>query len=365
MLKALWNGRKIYSAPYPVVGAASSGNGNFIVDLVKQGIKDTVDTLSIHIVGSIVPVGAGGVGTASGQPNPQALLEIATLNTSPQAAGLIPINAISARGAVVDEAFTQGTFDTAGVLANNATGTAIPVDFWQHYRFKRPGVKKAVEYAMAMTKWKSALLTINMGTVDQLFTGATQTWNFNAVTVEVWVDMDIDAQPDQIHATELFEQLFPIQAANPAFIINTLPQGCFYDTLYLIAEDVTTGTNLGVPSDAIITNIDIEGGGRQWLPQGDSNATFVRNRYTRPLMYDRGNVNSLVGIYALPLRDGLWSRALDASSTPIVIKLAVNGPAGGHVFNIRLVGRKLVPGGVKKTTKGAGGAKVVSGLQDA
>lgn len=365
MIKALWGGRKVYSGQYPVVGAQSSGNANFIVDLVKQGLKDTIDTLSVHIVGSITPVGAGGVGAASGLNNPQGLIQLATLNVAPQPAGLIPINAVSARGATVDQALTQGVFDTSGVLANNATGTPIPVDFWQHFRFKRPFIKKSIDYALPMTKWNSALLTLTMGTIDQLFTGATQTWNFAGVQVEIWADVDVDTNPDQIHAFELFEQQFNIAAANPAYIINTLPQGCFFDSLYLIAEDVTTGTNLGVVSDAIITNIDVEGGGRNWLPQGDANAGFVRNRYTRPLMNDFGNVNALTGIYALPMRDGLWSRALDATATPIVIKLAVNGPAGGHVFNIRLVGRKLVPGGIKKTIKGAGGAKTVKGLPDA
>jgi hypothetical protein len=198
-----------------------------------------------------------------------------------------------------------------------------------------------------------------------LFFGAATSWNMAGVTVEIWADLDIDANPDQIHAFELFEQQFNIAAANPAFIINTLPQGCFFDDLTLIAEDQTTASNLGVLSDAIINNIDIEGGGRTWLPQGDNNATFIRNRYTKPRMFDYGNVNPLTGIYSLPLRDGLWSRALDATQTPIVLKLNVNGPTGGHVFTVRLVGRKLVPGGIKKTVKGAGGAKAVSGLPDA
>jgi len=358
MIKALWNGKKVFSGPYPLVGPRLAGQNTFVVDLVKQGLKDTVDRIGVRFTGSIV-TGAGALGAATGAENPQGLLISALMQSSPLAAGLIPVNAVSSRGLVVDEAVVQGAFDTLPAIVNAASST-IPIDVWTFIRFKRPGVKKAIDYAHPMSKWKSDLLTLTCGTVDQLFSGAATTWDMTGVTVEIWCDLDVDANPDQIHAVELFEQEFNITATNGAFQINTLPQGCFYDNLYLIAEDN------GALSDAIINNIEIEGGGRYWLNLGELNADFIRQVYTKPNFYDpNGGAHGLTGVYVLPLRDGLWSRALDATDTPVVIKLGVVGPGAGHTFNVRLIGRKVVPAGIKKTIKGQGGSKTVTGLPDA
>jgi hypothetical protein len=367
MIKALWAGNKSYTGQYPIVGPQTTATGNFVVDLVKQGIKDTIDTLSVHLTGNIVQ-STGTAGTFTlGAENPQGLMVQATLSSAPQAAGLIPINAISSRAAVVDYAVHQGYFQTntayngTGGPITEVSGATFALDAWWHFKFKRDGAKKGIDYAHPMYPWNSDLLTLVFGTRSQLVSGGTITWDMTAVAVEIWVDLDIDANPDQIHAFEIFEQQFNITASNPAFIINTLPQGCFFDSLELCAEDN------GVLSDAIITNIDIEGGGRYWLTQGQNNAEFVRERYTKEQFYDptaatHSTGTGLTGIYAIPLRDGLWSRALDATSQPVVLKLAVTGPGSGHTFNVRLIGRKLVPGGIKKTVKGANGAKTVTGL---
>jgi hypothetical protein len=368
MFKALWNGDKPYTANYPLVGPKSTGTANLVVDLVKQGLKDTVDTFSIHLIGSIV-TGAGALGTATGAENPQGLVTLSRLTTAPQAAGLTPVNALSSRAVVVDQAIVQGAFDTVPAIANVASGT-IPLDTWLHFRFKRPGVKKAIEYAHPMKKWNSDLLTLTCGTVDQLFTGAATTWDMTGVSIEIFADVDVDANPENIHAVELFELLIPVTSANPALIINQLPQGCFYDNLFLVAEDTTTATGVTALSDTLIQNISIQGGGRTWLQEGQNNASFIRQRYTKPLFFDpNGGAHGLTGIYVLPLRDGLWSRAIDATSTPIILKLAVLQGAGGfvagHTYNIRVCGRKIVPGGIKKTVKGASGQHTVVGLPDA
>ena len=88
----------------------------------------------------------------------------------------------------------------------------------------------------------------------------------------------------------------------------------------------------------------------------DTNATFIRNEYTRPLFFDPTTQTNLTGIYAFTLRDGLWSRAMDATSSPLDIKLAVTYP--GNPTLIRLFGRKLVPFGIRQTI-GAGATKKV------
>jgi hypothetical protein len=265
---------------------------------------------------------------------------------------LIPINAVSARGAVVDYASLTGSFDAFNAIPD-VPGT-YALDMWMHWQFKRDWARKGIEFAHPLKKWKTDLLTIVLGTRDQLYTGGTNTWDMTAVVVEFWADMDVASSPENIHAFEIFEQPFNILATNPSFIINTLPAGCFYDNLYLISEDANTLT------DGIITNIDVEGAGRFWLPQGESNAQFVRQRYTRPEFWDHNT--DLTGIYILPLRDGLWSRALDAVAQPIVIKLAVTSLSATSL--VRLVGRKLVPGAIKKTERTPSGGKKVTALPD-
>jgi hypothetical protein len=353
-IKELWRGRKFYTSPYPLIGPRTSGLANVPVDLLKNIQEDTIDTLSVRLVGNIVVAGsAAGTGVASGFYNPQQLVTLSTLNTAPQAAGLIPVNALSGRGVVVDHAAQVGAFETFPPIPD-IPGT-YPIDSWIHFTFKRDWVRKGIEFAHPLKKWKTDLLTVVLGTRDQLYTGGTNTWDMTAVTVEFWADMDVASDPENIHAIEIFEQPFNITASNPSFIINTLPAGTFYDTLMFITEDANNLT------DGILLNIDIEGAGRFWLPQGENNAVYVRQRYTRLNFFDP-NVD-LTGIYILPLRDGLWSRAMDAVSQPIVIKLNVVSLSATSL--VRLVGRKIVPGAIKKTTRTPQGGKQVVALPDA
>lgn len=365
MYKALWNGDKPVVAAYPLTGARTSGTNNLQVDLVKAGLKDSVDRFSIHLVGTIV-TGAGALGVATGAENPQGLITLSRLTSTPQAAGLLPINSLSSRALVMEEAIVQGAFDTVPAIANVASST-IALDTWLHFRFKRPGLKKAIEYAHPMDRWTADVLTLTCGTVDQLFAGAATSWDMTGVTIEVFADVDIDTNPEQIHAIEMFELLIPVTAANPALIINQLPQGCFYDNLFLVAEDTVTATGVTSLSDTLIQNISVQGGGRTWLQEGQTNASFVKQTYTKPLFYDpNGGAHGLTGLYVLPMRDGLWSRSLDATATPIILKLAVLQGAGGfvagHTYNVRVCGRKIVPGGIQKTIKDKVGNKTVLGL---
>jgi hypothetical protein len=351
VIKEFWRGRRFYTAPYPLLGARSTGTAPVPVDLLKNIQEDTVDTLSVHILGNVLVAGAG-PGTPTGMTNPAGLITLSTLSTAPQAAGLIPVNAVSARGMFVDYAMINHAFETFPPIPDVA-GT-YAVDFWLHYNFKRGDCKKGIEFAHPLKKWTTDLMTLVMGTRDQLYTGGTNTWDLSGLTIEFWADMDVNTQPDNIHAIEIFEQTFNILASNSNFQITTLPAGVFYDNLTFCTE------NNGALSDGIINNIDIEGAGRFWLPQGESNASFIRNVYTRQQMFDPNQV--LTGLYFIPLRDGLWSRGIDATSQTITIKLNVTSLSATTL--VRLVGRKIVPGGIKKTLVQANGSKIVSGLPD-
>ena len=342
-LQPAYQGHKIYTGPYPLPGPNSTGSGKFTVDLVRQGVANSIDVLSVHLIGNVV-ISAGAPGTASGAYNPEGLLLSATLQLAPSLPNLVQVNVVGSRALIIDRAIQQKTFQRSVAIANTASSTQ-PVDVWYHLTFKRPHVKKGIEYALPMNRWTSANLQLVLGTVDQLFTGAATTWDLTGVNVEVWTDTDLDVfssgGPPQIHGVELFDQVFSITASNPTFDINNLPQGVFYDTLVFLTEVS------GALADGVINNIDIESGSRTWVPQGDNNAEYIREHFTRPLFYDPTEQSNLTGIYILPLRDGLWSRGIDARSAPIDIKLNVTYP--GNPTNLHVAGRKLIPSAIRYT----------------
>jgi hypothetical protein len=353
MIKELWRGRRLYTQSYPLAGVRTTGQSQMVVDLRKLGISDAIDEIAIHVTGNQI-VATGGGGAATGAYNPEGLITLMNWTTAPQASGLIPINGVTSRALVVDRAVIQGSFQTQTALTDG-TGTNA-VDFWVRFALKRDGfnaVKKSIEYSHFPKKYSTDLISINFGTRDQLFTGGTGTWDLTGLNIEIWANLDVDANPDHIHATELFELVLPIAAANSAFLVNQLPAGVFYDNLYLVTESA------GVLVDTVLNNVDIDGGGRYWLPKGEGNAKFIREVFTKEAF---ANPNStLTGIYAIPLRDGLWSRALDAVSGPIQLVLDVNNPG---TTQVRIIGRKIIPGAVKKTSRSKAGVVSVQGLPD-
>jgi len=67
---------------------------------------------------------------------------------------------------------------------------------------------------------------------------------------------------------------------------------------------------------------------------------------------------TLTGLYSVPLRDGMYSRAIDATQSAIDIKLNVTFISGTQ--QVRIFGRKLVPYGIRHTSRNPQGGKVVT-----
>lgn len=328
---ALWNRRKLYTTQF-------SPNGSVPVELTKYAQSDYISRLWIHIVGS-VNTGAATAGSATGNDNPEGLLLSALLQTSPVIAGVVPFNATSGRAIRWDSAKNRGFLINPTAITDG--GGSQNVSFWYELIFKRRGIRKNIEYSFDISKYTSALLTLNFGGQTTLFTGGNNTWSFTGLNVEIWTESDFNTNPDQEHAHELFEQNFPITATQTDFPINQLPPGFLYTDLMFLAEDNNALSN------AIINNIDIEGGGRIWTPAGDGNASTLQ-RCVTALEFDGSvGLTNLVGVYSIGMRDGMFSRQIDALKAPIIIKLNVTGPGSGHAFNVRLIGRRMVPGAVK------------------
>ena len=347
-LKERFRGQKITSFPYPIPGAVSSGVGKLTTDLVRQGVRDNIETLSIRLVGNVVVAGGGG-GTASGAYNPNGLFVNTSLQTSPTVNQLLPINNVGSRIMVIDRAMRQGAFQFATALTDVAGTHAL--DVWQHFTTYRERAKQGIEFELPMNRWTSAILNLQLGTIDQLFTGSASTYNMSGVTVEIWADLDVSVDPPNIHAVEMFEIPLNITATNAALDFNNLPQGCFYDDLIFTSEVS------GALADGVINNIYLNSGGRNWTEQDVNNASFIRERWTRPYFYDPTTQTNLTGIYIVPLRHGRWSNGFDAIQQLLDIKFNVT--FGGSPTIIRVGGRKVVPFGIKQTVRGPNGAKTV------
>lgn len=335
-VRALWSVRKLVTLPY----AASVP-----IELTKYAQTDVLSRILVRVFGNLTTTGT--FGAASGQDNPEGLLTSAILQTSPQVAGIVPFNAVSGRGLRWDAALNRG-FIINPLAITAAAQTAAKIDMTYEFIFIRRRVKKGIEYGLDMSKYTSALLTLNFGDISPtLFAIGTGVGSaIGQLNVEIYADSSFAVNAAQQHSTELFEQNYPILAAQSDFPINQLPPGYLYTDLCFITEVA------GVPVNTVLNNIDIEGGGRVWTPAGDNNAAEIQRSLTVPLL-DGGAVvyqdttvpGKLAGIYAIPLRDGMFSRAIDALTDPIIVKLNVNQPG---VTNVRLVGRRMVPGAVRR-----------------
>lgn len=339
MIRELWRYRKLTTRTYPIQGAqVSAGPTPVPIEITQYAQEDTFDRLIIEVKGNVTVAGGGAAGTATGAPNPHGLMNKLILQTQPQYNGVVPFNNVSARTLLTDSALAHGYFiNTTEAAIPDAAGV-YAVDFFLELWFKRPNVRKGIQWAFFLQKYTSALLTMNFGGREQLFTGGTNTWDLSALQIFLWADSDLGVQSDEIHASELFEQTYPITAAQSDFPIDTLPPGYLYTDLYFQTEVA------GALSNAVLNNIDVEGGGRIWLPQGDTNAGFVQHEVTIPEFNDQAQ--NVTGLYLLSLRDGMYTRAIDALTAPITIKLNVNAPGGSQL--VRLGCRRMIPGAVQK-----------------
>lgn len=368
MIRELWRYKKVFSFAYPISGANTSAAPVQVpVELTKYIQEDFVGRLLVRVSGNVIVAGTG-PGTPTVNANPEGLLVSVNHATTPQLNALNPISNVSARGILVDNAFMRGYF-VRGTAIPDTAGTQ-PVDHIYELYFKRPNVRKGVEWSHSIAKYSSSLLTMLFGSREQLFTGGTNTWDVSGLTVSIYADSDFAVDANRIHNHEFFERTYPILAAQTDFPIDTLPQGFLYTDLYFITEAAAGastgewGNATGGPTNGLLNNINLEGGGRVWLPQGEQNARVIRTAAAeyrglitapdQPTTVGAG-YNS-TGIYPVTLRDGMFTRAIDSLSSPITIKLDVNLLTGGIV---RLVGRRMVPGQERTSNPGAAGAKPV------
>jgi hypothetical protein len=337
-LPAQWGVQKLYSQSYPILGAnATAATKNVIVELTKylQGVY--LSRMFVRLSGNIVIAGAG-AGTATGKDNPEALLVSANISTQPQYQNVVPFNSVSSRALLYDSFLNRGFIDKQSTVADSAGTTAIDVTY--EFNFKRSDwVLGGIDYTLPLNRYKSALMNLTFGGRDQVFTGGTNTWDVSGLTIDVYADYELNANPQFLHAHELFENTYNITASNPNFKIDTLPPGFEYSDLFFLGEEAN------VLNSGIINNISIASGSQFWTQKGETNAKELQKLFlfsNNRILSDKSQ--SLTGLYAFPLRDGMFTRGLDARYAPLVVTLDVTSLSVNSV--VRLIGRRMIPGGI-------------------
>ena len=342
-LPALWRLTNFFSDSYPITSvAATQSTKNLVVEITKYIQTEFLSRCFVRVKGPVVVAGAG-AGTSTGADNSEALLVTANLTTQPQYQNVVPINNVSARGLLIDAMFNEGWLDKAPPIPDVA-GT-YQIENWYELNFKRSGLPSGygIDYSMPLAKYRSVLLTMQFGGRDQMFTGGTNTWDLSGLAIDLFADLDIGANPEFIHAHELFENNYAITATTSDFKIDTLPPGFDYTDFYFITEEA------GARADGILNNLNIQSGSQQWLLKGENNAGAIRQMFSKRnnrTITDAGQ--DFTGLYCIPLRDGMFTRGFDARFGQLTMSLDVTA---GADTNLRLVGRRMIPGGILQRSK--------------
>lgn len=342
-LPAMWRLTNFFSDGYPITAVASSqSTKNLVVEITKYINTEMLSRLFVRVNGPIVVAGAG-PGTPTGLDNIEALMVTANLTTQPQYQNVVPINNVSSRGLLYDAMFQRGWLDKAAAVPDVAG--IYNIDTWYEVDFYQAKVPAGygIDYSMPLAKYRSVLLTLQFGGRDQLFSGGTNTWDLSGLNISLYADLDVGTNPEFIHAHELFENNYAISATTSDFKIDTLPPGFDYTDFYFLTEEA------GALADGIINNINIQSGSQQWLLKGENNAPAIRQSMSKS---NRNRAISdpnqdFTGIYAIPLRDGMFTRGFDARFAQLTMSLDV---VAGAATNIRLVGRRMIPGGIYQRT---------------
>jgi hypothetical protein len=351
---AQWQQRKLTSVPY-------AANQKTVIDLRKYETDGVFDRIIVKITGSITGAVGGG---ATGVDNPEGLLQNAQLVVTPSAQGLVPINQVSGRTLLYDRAMEDGFVTKAASIPN--TATTNPVDCEWHMVMQRRRVKNGIEHAFDIGRYTGATLNLTFGDLTVVNgSGGSPAGAFASCNVEIWGIINYNVQPKYLHAVELFENIYPVLSTQASFLIDNLPNGCYYSDLIILAEGSGLLAGNNILSNNIVNSLDLSSGSRSWLFNGDNNADFIQRSMTHPI-YDGNsvfttddpsgsyaNAQKITGQYALTRLcklQGLLTKCPDALVSQLLIRVNETFTGTTGFQQLRLFGRKVVPGGVFKAT---------------
>lgn len=344
MIDALFGFRKLASPSYPIQGPQASATPKPVPIELKNYLQtETLSRLLIRVVGPIVVAGSG-AGTATGQDNPEGLITNVVLKGTPSL-GVNFIDNITERGLRKFSAFDRGYDIKASTVPD--TAATVNVDFSITVNFKMPGSVNPIEYSLPSAVFSSLLLTLTLGSRDQLFSGGTNTWDLTGLQIQIWADFD-NGVAGKFHVVDFYERLFQVTGTTTDFQFNNLEPGYTYTHFLFRTEQ-----NLALVN-TILNEISLRSAGREWLPKGDVNATEIQ-RWNRDTHISDPNFVQ-TGLYFLPaLRDGMYTRAVDASDTRLDMRASVNFTGGSDQDYVILTGKRIIPLGIDASAAATSG----------
>lgn len=344
MQDAKWNSRKLTSFNYPVLGAnASVSPVTTNIELKNFEQLGVIARLFIRIVGNIVVAG-GAPGAATGRDNPESLLTLLQIKTTPDL-GVNIVNNMSARGLLRQQMYERGYLIKAPIVPDIAG--VVPVDWELDINFRNPLAVKPVEFSLPLSFFQSVQMQMTFGGREELFTGGANTFDLSGLTVEIWADMD-QGIAGVFHMTCFDERSFnPITASQTDFQLLNIPPGYLYTSLLMRSE-----RNNALVND-ILNSWTVQGGGRVWMPQGDRNALHIQ-RWNRDTNLTDPNVVQ-TGLYFLnALRDGYLTNAIDSLDSQLDLKADVTSGAGAQF--LVLDSKRCIPNALNLNPVAAAGA---------
>ena len=352
MQDAKFRWRKLTTIQYPIIGPQSSVSPNTQnIELKNFEQVGTIARLFIRFVGNIIVAGAGPAGTPTGRDNPEGLLILCQLKTTPDL-GVNVVNNMSARGLLRQAMYERGYLIKAASVPDVAGTT--PVDYSFEINFRNPLSVKPVEYSLPMALFSSAQLQLTFGGREELFSGGLpNTWDLSGLSIQIWADMDLGIA-GTFHMTCLDERSFPaITASQSDFQLTNIPPGYVYTSMLLRGE-----TNLAL-DNSILQDWTIQGGGRIWTPQGDLNATMIQRWNRETNLTDPAVVQT--GLYFInALRDGMITNAIDSLDSQLDVKANVVATGGTSQF-LTLVSKRSIPNALSLAGVVAAGATTTTG----
>jgi hypothetical protein len=333
--------QKLASDKYPVSGATATHTNQARIFDVKEFAKEgLLSNLYVRIVGNLVKGGAT-AGTATGRENPEALIRSITIAPKPAySAAVKVIQNIRAHIArlIFDKAPSGFAVRATDIADSVAT---VAVDFLIPLPFKYMAARRPIEFALMLKELTQLIVTIDCGGRQELFTGGGITYDFSAINVELWADIDRNVEERALvrlmdgrraaHLLEEYQQIQPITASQVDLTVPLESGYVYSDLLFLSERD-------NAVVDNIINDIAVESGTRVWNPAGQTNAAVIR-RVNQELVLPS---ETLTGIYFVPLmRDGMGYRGADALSEKLNVKLNVTRTSG--VENVTIHARRFKP----------------------
>jgi hypothetical protein len=354
MQDAKWGFRRLTSQAYPIVGAQSSVSPAPVnIELKNFEQIGVLSRLLVRVFGNITVAGAG-PGVATGRDNPEALLTLMNLKTTPDL-GINVINNMSARGILRQQMYERGYLIKAPTVPDVAG--VIAVDFTYDINFRNPLAVKPVEFSLPLAFFSSAQLQMQFGSREQLFSGgAPNTWDLSNLTIEIWADLD-QGIAGVFHMTSFDERSFAaIVASQTDFALTNIPVGYLYTSMLLRTERNNVLVN------DILNSWTVQGGGRLWMPQGDRNALEIQRWNRDTNLNDPAVVQT--GLYFInALRDGMITNTIDSLDSQLDLKADVTSGAGTQFLT--LVSKRTIPNALSLSPVVAAGAVGTTGANAA